>query len=295
MNGAAFVIDKTLLRKSFRRPATYAAIIGMLGILAVVLLPFGAGFPSWYGWLWVMTSGTTFPLSLWLFFTALARGEATRVVPVVGSLIPILTLAGTSTFLGERLTAPQYGGFALLILATIILSGAGTGAKGRLTPDAILAASASAFFFAVSFITVKIGYDTDGFMTTFTYSRFMGIAAAVIILAIDRDALTETRNAFFPKKTSAPKKKGASLAVALVLLAQTLGAFGFVLVQYAISQGSAAIVNSLQAVQYVFLVLAAFVFAKQAPTLLGEELTTSVVLRKIAAILLVAAGLWLVV
>lgn len=294
-NGAAFVIDKTLLRKSFRQPATYAGLIGLLGILAVVLLPFGVHVPSNHGWIPILVSGATFPLALWFFFIALAKGEATRVVPVVGSLIPVLTLMATSVFLGERFENAQLGGFALLVFATILLSGAGGKTKGSLRASTVGAAVISAVLFTTSFVTVKVGYDAEGFISTFAFSRFAGVIAAIAILAWDERAYMEIRNVLFPGQISAKQLRGKRLAFLLVLFAQSLGAAGFVLVQYAISLGSAALVNAIQAVQYAFLVLVAFLFAKKAPDLLGENLTPAVVARKLVAICFVAAGLWLIV
>ena len=293
-NGAAFIIDKTLLTKSFKRPATYAGIVGLLGLFAIVLFPFGVHMPTYAGWIWIVVSGATFVTALWAFFSALAAGEASRVVPVIGSLIPVLTLIGTTAFLHERLSGTQLIGFAFLVVATVVLAGGKT--KSRLSKDAIVLAITAATLFAISFITVKIGYESEGFLTTFTLSRLVGFATAIILLSYDIGAYEEIKGAFFPKKSISVKaKKGKKLALILVLTAQTLGAGGFVLVQYAISLGSAAIVNALQAVQYAFLVLAAFLFSKTAPDLLGEDLTLSTIIQKTVAIILVATGLWLVV
>jgi drug/metabolite transporter (DMT)-like permease len=293
-NGAAFVIDKSLMSRSFKRAATYAGIVGLLGVLALVLLPFGVQAPSTQGWVWIILSGSTFILALWAFFGALAKAEASRVVPIVGCIVPVLTLAGTATLLGERLSLEQAAGFLLLVGATVVL--AGGKAKSRLTQKAILASAGAGALFALSFVTVKLGYESDGFLTVFTLSRLVGFVTAAILLASDRRAYDEVMNALAPGRTSSPKrKKNARTALTLVIAAQSLGAGGFVLVQYAISLGSAAMVNALQAVQYAFLVLIAFLFAKKAPDLLGEDLTAGTVIRKSIAILVVAAGLWLVV
>ena len=291
-NGAAFVLDKTLLRKSFKRPATYSGLIGLLGFLALVLIPFGVHLPGPTGGIWIAVSGITFVVSLWLFFDALKSGEASRVVPIIGSLIPVLTLVGTSVFLGERFAGKTLLGFATLVLATIILSGAGSRAKGKLESRTLMIAGISALLFAVSSVTIKLAYDSDGFVTSFMFSRLIGIPTAFAILALDGKALLELKAAIFPTNQSGGKGR---TAIVLVLVAQSLGAAGFVLVQYAISLGSAAIVNALQAIQYAFLVVIAFVFAKKAPDLLGEELTRSVMIRKLIAIGFVAIGLWLVV
>jgi hypothetical protein len=115
-----------------------------------------------------------------------------------------------------------------------------------------------------------------------------------LILLSDPRALREVGRAFFGGKKNADGPSG-KLAGIMVLVGQTLGGLGFVGVQYATSQGSAAIVNALQAVQYAFLVLVAFLFRKKAKTLLGEDLTPGAVIRKLIAIAVAAAGLWLVV
>lgn len=293
-NGAAFVIDKTLLRKSFKRPATYAGIIGLLGALAIVLLPFGVHAPTPQGFLWISVSGATFILSLWAFFAALARGEASRVVPIIGSLIPILTLAGTSVFLGERLNQAQFIGFGFLILATVILSGGAT--KSRLTMSTIRMSVLAAVLFAISSVTVKVAYTSDGFLTTFAISRLFGAAAALAILWLDAGALKEVRHAFFPERVKkTPRRAHGYGAVILVVTAQTLGAFGYVGVQYATSLGSASLVNALQAVQYALLMAVAFALHKRAPELLGEDLSVTTVIRKTAAIAVAGVGMWMVV
>lgn len=293
-NGAAFVIDKTLLTSSFKRPATYATIVGILSAIAVAVLPFGfRGQIPPATLLAILISGVTFILALWSFFAALAKGEASRVVPVVGSLIPILTLVGTWTLLGERLSTSQFIGFALLITATIILSGGS--AKSKLAPSTILLAILAALSFAVSFVAGKISYDAIGFLTAFGCSRLIGTATALVILAFDPGAREEVSRAFTITKGPTVQKTMRKAPTALVLTGQSLGAGGLVLVQYATSLGSAAIVNALQAIQYAFLVLAAFILAKRAPNLLGEDLTVKTILRKSSAIIIVAAGLWLVV
>lgn len=293
-NATAFIIDKSLLTSSFKRPATYAGTVGLLGILALVLIPFGVHLPTGMGWIWIILSGTSFVLALWTFFSALSQGETTRIVPIIGSLIPVLTLVGTFCFLEEHLNHKQLLGFALLIIATMIL--AGGGAKERLSKRAVMIAVLSAMLFAFSSVTVKLAYETEGFLTSFAISRVIGCFTAVGILLADPKALTEVRRILLPSGSGKKKTDRASRkAGILVLVGQSLGAGGFVLVQYAISLGSAAIVNALQAVQYAFLVAVALLFGKKAARLLGENLSRPVIIRKMIAICIVAFGLWSVV
>jgi drug/metabolite transporter (DMT)-like permease len=300
-NGAAFVLDKTLLRSTFKHPATYASLIGLLSGLAIILVPFGVHAPTANGLLWMSISGFGLVLALWVFFMALAAGETSRVVPIIGSLIPILTLAGTSVFLGERLSIDQAFGFALLVIATVILSGGS--AKSRLTPKTIGIAIAAAVLFAVMSVTSKVAYDSDGFLTTFVISRLIGMLTAIFILAAASGARTEVLTSLGLAGTQTRRRTSTQptahrpppTALAIVFLAQILGGFGYVGVQYATSLGSAALVNALQAIQYALLVAVAFALRKHAPKLLGEDLTSKTVVRKTVAIGFVAAGMWLIV
>jgi uncharacterized membrane protein len=289
-NGVAFVIDKALLSTAFKRSATYAGLVGILSTLVVVAIPWVDRWPTGNILTISIVSGALFVLALWSFFAALARAEASRIVPIVGSLIPVLTLIGTVFALDERLNASRLIGFALLVVATTILSS--SGGASRPPRAAIGFALLSATLFAISSVTAKAAYDAAGFLAPFLTSRFAAVVASLILVTvIDPNAGTELRGIIALKRSS----KRRSTAGLFAFIGQSLGALGFLLVQLATAQGSAAIVNALQAVQYALLVLAAFVLRRRAPTLLGETLTPRVVGIKLFALALTAAGLALVI
>ena len=294
-NGVAFVIDKILLRSAFSRSATYAGVVGLLSAFALVAIPFIHMWPQGSVWLLAIASGASFVFALWCFFAALARAEASRIVPIVGSLIPILTLVGSYIFLGERLSNANFIGFALLILATVILSGGG---EGKPSSEAIWLAVTAAFLFAASSVTGKSTYDAAGFAGGFVASRIAAAVASLLILVLlDRRAGREALSMIRPeKKTSATKSKRVSKQSAvLALVGQTLGAIGFLGVQWATAEGSASIVNAMQAVQYALLVLIALVLHKRAPQLLGEKLTKGDIALKVSALAITALGMYFVV
>ncbi len=294
-NGAAFLIDKILLRSAFTRSATYAGVVGLMSGTVAVLIPFVKVWPSGGIWIVALVSGATFILALWAFFAALSKGETSRVVPIVGSLIPIFTLAGTFTFLGERLTDVNFVGFGCLIVATVLLS-SGRG-KGRPDKATIWLAVTAAALFAIASVTVKATYDASEFLGGLVVTRLTAALMALIILVwFDRRAGREVLIMFHLADSKLHKIHTISNKTVLLALAgQSLGAFGFVFIQWATANGSASIVNALQAVQYAFLVLAALLLRHVAPKLLGEDLTRQVLLRKSLALALTAVGLYLVV
>jgi drug/metabolite transporter (DMT)-like permease len=292
-NGVAFIIDKALLSSAFKRSATYAGMVGILSVFALAATPWVKVWPQGMILIIAVFSGVTFIFALQTFFAALARAEASRVVPIVGSLIPVLTLTGTYFFLGERLTGTQLLGFVFLVLATAILSSSG----GVKRPDArtIIFAITSAVLFAAGSVSAKAVYDQVGFLSGLVVTRLAALVTALIMITLldplaGRELLAMTKKS--PAKNKKPKLRHA---VALAILGQSMGAGGFLLVELGTARGSAAIVNALQSVQYAFLVLAAFILRKRAPQLLKENLQPKFVIIKIAALIITAIGLMLVV
>ncbi len=295
-NGVAFAIDKILLKSAFSRSATYAGIVGLLSALVVLGVPFVRFWPVTGGdWFLAAISGASFIFALWAFFAALARAEATRVVPIVGSLIPIFTLAGSFAFLAERLADKTFIGFGLLILATVLLS---SGKSGRPSGQTIWLGVTAAILFAVSSVSGKAVYGAAGFLGGFIATRlFAALAALLLLTVIDRKAGAEAMSIIHPEKrgdTSKHKQPG-KMAGILAIVGQCMGALGFVLVQWGISQGSPSLVNALQAVQYAFLVILALALNKRAPQLLGEHLDRKALAIKISALVVTAAGMYLLV
>ncbi|MBU1032971.1 MAG: DMT family transporter [Patescibacteria group bacterium] len=292
-NGVAFVIDKALLSTAFKRSATYAGLVGILSLFVLVAIPWVEVWPRSYILVSAFVSGATFIFALRGFFAALSRSEASRVVPIVGSLIPILTLIGTFTFLGERLSQNQLIGFALLILATIILSG--SGGLSRPSKSTIAFAIGSAVLFAISSVTGKAVYDSVGFLSGFIVTRMAAAGTAVIMVTLLDPFAGKELLSMIKKPKGKKKRTKMRFAAPLAIFGQSMGAIGFLFVQWGIARGSASIVNALQAVQYAFLVLIAFALYKYAPKLLNENLRPKSVIIKVAALVITAIGLAMVV
>jgi len=294
-NGFAFIIDKILLKNTFKRSATYAGLVGLLSGLTVILIPWIDAWPKGLALMLGIVSGITFMAALWTFFTALSSGEATRVVPIISASIPMITLAETSIFLNERLTLLELIGFFSLIVATILLASGKT--QNRLSKKAIFFSLFSALLFAVSSVTGKYTYDTAGFLSGFVTTRIVATTTAVLLaLLIDPMSGAEIMQILHPKKDKKDKKQiSGTNAAKLAIVGQILGGLGFIAIQYAISLGSASIVNALQVMQFALMVVVAFFLKSKAQTLLGESLNKSVILIKSVALIVMAAGLYLIV
>ncbi len=289
LNAFAFLIDKALLSTSFKRSGTYASLIGGLSCLALLALPW-TSIPPANVWAPMIGFGSLFVFALWAFFEALRRGEATRVVPIVGSLIPVFTLLDTSLLLGERLPFNGYLGFSFLVLATIVLSSGNK--KDRLDKTTIGICILSAFLFAASSAFGKLAFNEAVFLDVFVWSRFFAALTAILIALFATGVRSELTKILFVKDKQAAREEGSKLG--LMILGQFCGALGFLFIQFAISEGSASIVNAMQSVQYAALVLVAWLGGKRLAALLHEQRTLKTFLTKGSALILVAIGLYLI-
>ena len=178
-NAGAFLVDKVLLSSAFKRSGTYAALMGGLSCFVFIAAPF-THLPSLEAWPSILAFGALFVLAIWMFFESLRRAEATRVVPIIGSLIPVFTLIDTSIFLGERLSDYGYLGFGFLVLATGMLAG-GRG-KNRIALSTIGICVLSAILFAASSTFGKNAFHMSPFLDVFVWSRLSAILFSLCIL-----------------------------------------------------------------------------------------------------------------
>ncbi|MEK7473395.1 MAG: DMT family transporter [Patescibacteria group bacterium] len=290
MNAGAFIVDKALLSVAFKRSGTYAFVIGLISSMILVFLPVVSWNLGPDTWVAIAIFGSVFVLALWAFFEALSRAEASRIVPIVGSLIPVFTLLDSVVIINERLPLRILLGLAFLLVATVLLTRGGT-KKQRLSASTAGLCVLAAFLFAASSVSGKYAFEHAPFLDAFVLSRVFSIAIALCIPLISSNTRAELARLVRPgAHPTGPKP------IHLVLMAagQASGAVGFVGVQYAISLGSATVVNALQAVQYAAIVLVAWLGGKKLAALLKEDLTRRTLLIKGVAIGLVGIGLVLV-
>lgn len=96
-------------------PLAYAAF----SILFVIFR--GTSFPLGAGGGWAAATAFCASAALILFFLALTRGEAGKVVPV-SSAYPVVTLVGSALFLAEAVTFLKIVGTVLVVGGVILLS-----------------------------------------------------------------------------------------------------------------------------------------------------------------------------
>lgn len=281
------VIDKFLLDKTSFHPGVYAFLISVLGLLGFLLVPFGASPPADH-WGLMLFAGAIFIYALFFFFSALKRLEASRTLPLTGTLVALFSLFIAIFFLGEIFNAAQTTAFTLLVVGGILIS---------YEPDRKLNdqgwgwifAVLAAVCYAIGFYALKFTYDNVGFLPGFVWTRLGGLAAGLTLLV-----LPGVRRGVRALFRASPETPGRPPRLGLVISGQGIGALGSFLQNYAIALGSVALINVLQGTQYAFLFLMTVGLSRRYPQILNERQTNGILVQKIAALALIAMGLYLI-
>ena len=232
-----------------------------------------------------------------MLYTALRLGEASKIITLIGGSVPIFTIILSYLLLGERFTDSQYIAFFYLIFGTLIISYFPSGhdlwtkvfiwfgLENQKRIKSILIALLSSLLFSLFFVGSKYLYNNQEFLSAFIWIR-IGSFIAVLSFLISKD----NRREIF---RSIKKLKGNNRL--LFFGNQSLAALGFFLQNYAISLGSVALVNSLQGVQYVFLLILASFFTIFYPKVIKEKISKFIILQKLIAIILITIGLYFII
>ena len=269
--------DKYLL-KGPPNPKIYAFYVGVLGILALFLIPFvGFSIPGILGILFCLLAGAIYIFALLGFFEGLEKFEASRIIPAVGGFLPIFTLVLTYSFSGgkEILGTWELLAFLFLLLGSVLITI--EPAKKFWGVKSLKISALTAFLLALTFVLTKYVYLMLPFWTGFIWIRISAFLIALFFILF-----REVRKEIFSAKSSFSKKTSA-----FFLFNQGMGAGAFILQNWAIALAGLAylsIIGALQGIQYVFLFILAALILK-------EGLSKKVILQKVIAILLIGLGL----
>lgn len=309
INAGVYVADKFLLSKKIHSSITYAFYVGIWSIFNIFLLVFDPWLPSLQELLIDLLAGMLFLITLIFWYKALHQSEATRVVPIVGALTPIFSFILSYIFLGQAFGERQFLSFIILIIGGILISVkhtrfymirdlwqrtrkifgnilGGIHAQYRPSERLVLNSVIAALFFAAYYVLIKYIYNTQPFIGGFVWSRLGSFLGVILILFVAdwRKLIIKSQ-----KKAKTPKNLSFFLGV------RVLAALAFIMLNWAISLGNVAIINSLQGVQYVFLILLVLFLSARYPKYLKEELGSGVFIQKIIGIALISLGLYMLI
>ena len=308
INAGVYVADKFLLSKKIHSSIAYAFYVGIWSIFNIGLLFFWPWLPNLRELILDLLAGLLFLTTLVFWYKALHQSEASRVVPIVGALVPIFSFILSFVFLGETLSQQQLIAFIVLICGGVLISIKHTKvylyqkvitrvreivgdiigevpARFQPTGRLIINSVAAAVFFAAYYVLMKYIYLHQPFIGSFVWSRLGSFVGVLLMLLVPG-----WRYLIFKQQQGAwklPKNMLFFLAVRL------LASAAFIMINWAISLGNVAIVNALQGAQYLFLFVIILLISNKFPKMLNEQLGGGVLLQKLIGTLMVCLGLYL--
>lgn len=282
LNSVAVTVDKFLLTRHIQNPLVYIFYISSVSLLALSLLPF-TRIPTLSVFILASTSTVLWTTGLYYLYKALQTGHVSRVVPVIGSLIPLMLLG--EAVLSLTITQNQIWAVLILVLGLVFLTLPDW--KGNITRKEIVLVILSSLFFAISYVVLRRAYLQENFLTVLVYSRFILIPLALIILVVP--VLRKIVLTNYGVKVNILSKTGL-----LFLIGQVSGGIQELLLTFSVSLASPALVNSLQGTQYAFIFLFSLILSKKFPEVFKENFSKAVVLSKVAGIIFLGLGLYIV-
>ncbi len=273
--GTSAVFDKLLLRRGFFDPFIYTFWADVLGLSALVLVPFGFTLLPIKIVLLAFLTGGVFTLATFFFFLSIKKSEASTALPIIGGLAPIFTWMTSLILLTDgKLYGGELFGFFLLVAGGVFFLLA---EEKNLRLYTFSLAALSALFFGVSNVLTKLIFEKGPFVTGFVWMRVGGFVLIMILL-------------FWPqlrKRVAESLKKSGAKNQFLYFSNRAYAALGGILLPVAIFLAHPALVDATGSFKYIVIMLTAW-------ALLKERFRGKALWIKLSGTLLIVFGLILI-
>ncbi len=288
----ANILDKFLLgSKRFSSAPVYAFYVGVFSLWALFFAPFGLRVPSLSGLTICFGSGIIFLLGILLLYFAIGKAQASRVVPVVGAVLPLATFLISLPLQAEKLSTVQFLGILLLIFGGLLISfdlPLQLGKKKFFSGFSF--AIGAGILLAISYVAFKNLSASENFVTWYVWTRVGGFLGALSLLMVPiwrRDIL----KSFHVHK----KNKKQALSTGVIFVGnKVVGGLSALLLNYAITLGSVTLINALVSIQYVFVLILVWLVSQKYHQIFEEKLYFWDWAQKIVAIGVIAVGIFFI-
>ncbi len=274
------LIDKRILSSPAVSALPYAFYAGLLVSFSFILWPLDFSFLSSLTTIFALGGGITFFLGIYFLYSAIIKGEVSRVISIVGGLSPILIFIFSILFLDDKFNLNSIIAFLMLITGSILLSLVKDGERFTFGQYFFLSCFLAAFFFALSYGLTKAVFLKTSFLNGFIWIRVGTLICVIFVFLMPklRKRILESSRGFSTRLTT------------LFFINKGISALAHVALNYAIKLGSVAIVNALQAVEYTFIFVLASGLSYFFPKIYRESLAPKHLVPKIIGIALVSFG-----
>lgn len=282
LNSVSVLVDKVIISKQKTNPLTYVFFVSALSLIALIAVPF-TPLPTLPALLLASLSTLLWTYGAYYLFSSLQTGQASRVVPIIGTLTPIfLLIHGSFT---KALTINQTWAAGLLITGLIILIAPTL--KGKINHKEFVFEVLSALLFALSYILLRDAFLLSNFLTVFSWSKLILIPIGLLLLC-----LPAARKIIFAKQEGSTMKFLSKRGV-LFIFGQACGGSSQMLLNFSISLATPALVNSLQGIQYLFIFIFSVLLSLKYKQFFKENLSPFIIVSKVFGLILVGLGLYI--
>lgn len=278
----ARVIDKFLLSKAIPDAVVFVFYVGILSAFSIILVPFGVEFVSLRIFIILFGSGVSFVIGLYFLYQAFIRYEVSRVIPLVVSVGPFLSLLSSRYVFHQSLNVPDVYAVTLLVIGGVLLSWK-KNQRHVFHGALIFYAFASSIFASMSLVLLREAFILQTpFLTGFVWAR-MGMFVSALFLLI----LPSARMRIM--KAPRPKAKHSILFV----LNKSIGGSAFFFIDLALQKGDVAEVHALGSFEYFFVFLLTSLLSFFWPTVLKEDFSSHALFVKVAGAISLLGALYL--
>ncbi len=278
--------DKYILERQIKDYRGFAIFSAIVGLTAGALLWVATGFPTLplTDGLLVVLTGVLAVFGTALYFQVLSKEETSKVIFLL-QLTPVMVLALSVLFLGDKLSLRAFAGFVLIFASTLGASfEKGKGFKIKLSGPLALMLIAD-FFWALSLIVFKFVSETNSFVKMVSYESLGWAVGGAVLFAV----FPGIRNAFF-KTASALKKQ----ALGVVFLNEIIYVASKLIGFWAISLGPVAMVSVIGSTNVFFGVAYGWILTLAAPKIFKEAIDKRSLAGKFCLASLLVLGLYFI-
>ncbi|MEI7621465.1 MAG: DMT family transporter [Candidatus Moraniibacteriota bacterium] len=292
LGAVANILDKFLLgSKRFSSAPVYAFLVGAFSLWALAFAPWGLHMVSFLTLLFCLASGAVFLFGILLLYFAIGKAQASRVVPVVGAVLPLATFGLAFVSQAEKFVPLQLAGIGLLVFGGLLISFDLPLKLGkRKFFSGFFFAVGAGILLAVAYTFFKTLSASENFVTWYVWTRVGGFLGALSLFLVPTWRQDILASFHFHRKN----KKQALSTGAIFVSNKIVGGLSALLFNLALTLGSVTLINALVSVQYVFVLLLAWLVSQKYHQIFEEKLLFWDWAQKLGAIVVIGAGIFLI-
>jgi len=265
------IYDKHFVEKEIREPYIDTAVFSFAQFLCLIvfgLVTIKNFNPQYFGL--SLAAGAIYFVATYFYYLAMKNEQVSTLAPIL-VVEPAVVVVLAYVFLRENLFFYQYLAIAAIIAGAWIISWQKVGKFSLLHGFSFLAM----FAFASRNIFIKMG-------------ELSGLPFPAICLGIGLGGFLSLLISLLFSHSHFEKHEGRSIRKLLAV--SVFSALGFLFYSKAITLGPVSLVAALLATKPILVFIFSYLLSKIKPDFLSEKMTKKVLLRKLAAIILIVAG-----